>query len=120
MREYVNRGGTVYAKYKVINDKVLEQFYDFWSQDLEIHDKDLEEWALLAAEKVGMPEFKASHTWIGIFKRRNKIVFRHVTKLAGKKRRDDASNIDDAIDSFMADVQSLIKGDQQIPPELVG
>lgn len=86
---------------------------------MEVHDRDLEEWALVAAEKLKLPKFKASHHWIDLFKRRNKIVFRTRTRLVGRKRKHEEGVIARAVDNFMEDVQKLLEGEQAIHREKV-
>lgn len=108
IRDYVNKGGTVYMKYKSINDRVLEEFIASWQEDLEVHERDLEEWALIAAEELNIPNFKASHTWVSHFKQRNKIVFRARTKLVGRKRKAEEEAIVARADKFLAEVRPLL------------
>ena len=76
MREYVNRGGNAYAKHRMINDIVLEEFILAMEEGWEVHDRDLEEWGQIAAEQLNLPNFHASPGWVLNFKRRNKIVDR--------------------------------------------
>jgi hypothetical protein len=108
MLEYLTHGGTVYSKFKAINDRVLEEFSSAFDEGMEIHDRDLEEWGLLAAEKLRLPNFVASHHWIAHFKRRNKIVSRKATGAVDRKRRIDAAGLKQSIDKFMADVKPVV------------
>jgi Tc5 transposase DNA-binding domain len=108
IRDYLNHGGTVYSKYRAINERVLEEFSSAFDEGMEIHDRDIEEWGLVAAEQLNLPNFVASPFWIAHFKRRNKIVSRKATGVVGRKRRMDAAGLKQSIDTFMAEVKPVV------------
>jgi hypothetical protein len=108
MLEYLTHGGTIYSKFKAINDRVLEEFSSAFDEGMEIHDRDLQEWGLVAAEKLQLPSFVASPYWIAHFKRRNKIVSRKATRIVGRKRRLDAPGLKHSIDVFMAAARPVV------------
>jgi hypothetical protein len=108
IREYLTHGGTVYNKYRSINDRVLDEFSSAFDEGMEIHDRDIEEWGLVAAEQLKFPSFVASPFWIAHFKRRNKIVSRKATGVVGRKRRLDAAGLRQSIDEFMAEVKPVV------------
>ena len=92
----------------MINERVLEEFSSASDEGMEIHDRDIEEWGLVAAEQLNLPSFVAGYYWITHFKRRNKIVSRKATAVVGRKRRLDAAELKNSIDEFMADVKPII------------
>jgi hypothetical protein len=108
IREYLNHGGTVYAKFRAINERVLEEFTSAADEGLEIHDRDIEEWGLVAAENLKLPSFVAGHHWISHFKRRNKIVSRKATGIVGRKHRLNAAGMKHSIDEFMEEVKPMV------------
>ena len=110
MREYVSKGGTIYIymKWKEINERVLEEVLAAWSEGLDVHDRDLEEWALVAAEELNIPNFTAGHHWLLNFKGRNKIVDRK-PRITGKIHRGATK---EARDEFVQKVRSLL---QRVP-----
>lgn len=109
----------MYSKFAAINAKVLENSYETWEADIEMHDKDLMDWGILAAEQAGVT-FAASPHWLDNFKHRNKIVYRARTKLKDRRQREDEGKISTSIETFLAEVRTLLQGEDAIPPELVG
>jgi hypothetical protein len=104
MRSYLNLGGTVYTKYRAINDRVLEEFSAAYESGVEIHDRDLEEMGTVAAEELNIPTFVAGHHWVENFKRRNRIVDRKA-KIVGKKKMQATQ---EAIDQFMSELRPVL------------
>jgi hypothetical protein len=100
MNEYVEKGGSKYQHFSEINDRVLALVADSISRGIRVHDRDLQEWGLLEAERLGMTTFTGGHHWAENFKRRNKLVSRLPTKVVGMKKRKDPAAQELAIAQF--------------------
>lgn len=100
MQTYVEHGGTKYQQFRAINDEVFAQFMDSIDRGISVHDRDLEEWALLEAQSRSIHSFKASSHWLENFKARNKIVSRKVNRIRGQKKRNDAAKLTKEIKAF--------------------
>jgi hypothetical protein len=92
-------------KWKEINERVLDEFMNAFESGVEIHDRDLEEMALLAAEELDLPTFAASHHWLLNFKQKNKIVDRKA-KIVGRKKDQ---HVQEAVDRFMGDIRPILE-----------
>jgi hypothetical protein len=58
MQKYLRDRGTKYMKYVAINEEVKQQFEESLQSGIPVHDREIMEWGLIAAEKCGIPDFK--------------------------------------------------------------
>ncbi len=58
MRDYIARGGSNFHKWKQIDQKVYDEFCEWKHNRLIVHDRDLLESALIAAEEFNALDFK--------------------------------------------------------------
>ena len=74
-----------------------------------MHDRDLQEWALIAAREAGLPDFKASLTWTSSFKKKHRIGGRKITKLRTRRTRADERRLDEEIFEFQRNLAPVIE-----------
>jgi hypothetical protein len=109
MEKYLSKGGTIFHKYEKIDEFVISEFVK-WKQEFQIvHERDLVDAAMLAADSVGMEGFKASEFWIRSFKKRHRIVSRKITNFIAKKDLIQEESRQDQIESFRAEFSELIR-----------
>ncbi len=84
--EYVKNGGKRRQKLKNVSERLYEKFQNARKNLLPVHDIDLKRWALEIAkeENLNSNQFKASDSWIAIFKRKHRISARKITKFMTK------------------------------------
>ncbi len=81
-REYIQTNGTRLEKLKKIKEFMWDEFYTKRAiEKEEIHDSDLELFAIQKARELNWENFKAGETFIKVFKRENRISSRRYNKL---------------------------------------
>jgi len=81
-REYIKMNGTRYDKLKQIKEFMWDEFYMKRAIEKEaVHDSDLELFAIQKARELGWDNFKASSSFIKMFKRQYHISSRRYNKL---------------------------------------
>uniref|UniRef100_A0A914YV56 HTH CENPB-type domain-containing protein n=1 Tax=Panagrolaimus superbus TaxID=310955 RepID=A0A914YV56_9BILA len=109
MKQYLTTGGSTFHKYEKIDEFVINEFIK-WKQDFQIvHERDLVDAAMSAADSLGMENFKASEFWIRSFKRRHRIVSRKITNFIATKDLAQEESIQDRIVSFRDEFSKLIR-----------
>lgn len=109
MISYAEKEGTKFMKFKTIDECVYEKFCEAFNNFDTIHERDLQEWALVEAERLLIPDFKASARWLHLFKKRHRIVSRKITKLRTRSTRFDAEKVDQAIQKFQGDLEPILQ-----------
>ena len=108
IREYVSRGGTNFSKWEQIDRIVYEEFCEWKNNRIIVHDRDLQETALLAAKKIKLDNFKASQHWISKFKTKHGIVSRKITKFVSTKTMNEEADFEKISKNFVVEVRELI------------
>lgn len=83
--KYVEQGGRTVDKQKIVNRSTYEWFADTRSRNLPIHDRDLRRKAIWKARELNLLTFRASPSWLLMFKRVCKIRLRKITKFVATK-----------------------------------
>ncbi len=81
-KTYVEKMGTNHEKFCLILQGMYCQFLNAQADGLPVHNRELKLWALQKAADLKMitESFKASHSWIQNFKKKNKITSQKITK----------------------------------------
>jgi hypothetical protein len=83
-REYLASNGTRVSKLTDLEAYVSAKFHTARDQFLAVHDRDIRRWAIQKSKEIDL-EFLASNTWLWLFKQRNRIVARKITKYITQK-----------------------------------
>uniref|UniRef100_A0A914QHG6 OTU domain-containing protein n=1 Tax=Panagrolaimus davidi TaxID=227884 RepID=A0A914QHG6_9BILA len=100
MKIYMQKNGSRLQQISDINTQVMEFIFGSCNKLKEIHDRDLEDIALLAARRIGAHDFKACHTYIQNLKKKCNAVSRKVTKYVTEREIKDKPNLEAAIKAF--------------------
>lgn len=105
---------------KLIGHRVLEQFKENVSQHKVIKDRHLRQWGLqIKSEVVPHIDFKASHGWCQVFKRRNGIVSRKTTKFVTKVYASDQHDLTQESREFVTKVKTMAIIKKMHPSQLL-
>jgi hypothetical protein len=96
-------------KYRAIDEAVGELFEKAIKNAETVHDRDLQEWALVEATKCGFHAFKASTKWLHVFKRRHRIVGRKITKQRTRKTHVDQQKLEQSIEDFQQKLAPILE-----------
>ena len=107
---HVDESGSQTDKWKKIENLTLEEFEIALQSGWSIHDVDIQRWALEAAVKVDLPEFKASWTWDEKFKNTHSICSRKITKLVSKAKFLNPDGLREKGEAFVSQVKPLVEG----------
>ena len=110
-QEDVRNGGTVWEKFKAIDDETWKKFQESKQAFRNVHGHDIEYWALQAASK--FPEtpnfrFTASDTWLSEFKKRHKISSRRINKLVKRNHMATMPELEGRIQEFRCKAKDLV------------
>uniref|UniRef100_A0A914XS31 HTH CENPB-type domain-containing protein n=1 Tax=Panagrolaimus superbus TaxID=310955 RepID=A0A914XS31_9BILA len=108
MREYLTSNGSKIQKYSDIHLAVLKDFLNMRSELEEIHDRDLIDSALKAADELGLTTFKASEGWLHGFKKKNRIVSRKINAVVTKAQLGNQPELNDIIEEFRGNMKAVI------------
>jgi hypothetical protein len=108
MKKYLERGGSNYKKYDNVDKMTLEAFISMRDDEEEVHDNDLIDAALNAAEELGLTEFKASASWLLRFKKKYRIVSRKVTAYVTSAQLDEREELDEMVEAFRCKIKRII------------
>ncbi|OXA39876.1 Tigger transposable element-derived protein 6 [Folsomia candida] len=108
-KKQIEMGGTKYELFIEIENYVYQQFKLCREQYLPVHDMDLKKWAILKASEFNGLMFKASHSWLNTFKRRNRIVSRKIQKLVSFRAVTEVEDIQQDAEDFRAQIVPLLK-----------
>ncbi|XP_074599871.1 uncharacterized protein LOC141854180 [Brevipalpus obovatus] len=92
--KYLENCGTARTKYHQVTRYTFQKFHDSRDNLVTVHDRDLRRWALTKAREVGLDFFKASEKWIRIFKIRNGIGSRKITKFTTSRQERMSEEIE--------------------------
>jgi nucleoid DNA-binding protein len=95
-------------RFQQVDGDVLEQFTEARLRYEDVHDRDLQEWGLVAAQRHNLPAFKASEKWLYNFKGRHKIVGRKITKFITHSSHADRQKVQEAIHRFMENIAPIL------------
>jgi hypothetical protein len=95
-------------QYRAIGVSVYKRFLDLREKRLPLHDRDLRRWALQEAQQIGVIGFKASRSWLHLFKRSHAIVGRKITKFVTRVMVEESEDIDERAATFVAATKPLI------------
>ena len=107
--DYANKEGTKFMKFEEIREFVFQQFSEARNNFEPVHDRDLQDSALIKAKKCNFPDFKAGSHWLHGFKKRYRIGGRKITKLRTKKTRVDEEKLKQAIEEFQANLAPVLE-----------
>uniref|UniRef100_A0A914QVY8 HTH CENPB-type domain-containing protein n=1 Tax=Panagrolaimus davidi TaxID=227884 RepID=A0A914QVY8_9BILA len=100
MQAYLKKGGTALKKYESISETVFQEFLQ-WKQDFQVvHDRDIADSALAAADALDMFDFEASEAWIRRWKKRHRVVSRKVNNFITNKTIANRDKLEDEIEKF--------------------
>uniref|UniRef100_A0A914Q3J2 HTH CENPB-type domain-containing protein n=1 Tax=Panagrolaimus davidi TaxID=227884 RepID=A0A914Q3J2_9BILA len=74
----------------------------------EIHDRDLIDSAIKAADELGLTNFKASEGWLHAFKKKNGIVSRKINAVVTKAQIANQPELDDTIEEFRVKMKAVM------------
>ena len=101
---YYENQGTRYSKLSQIKAIVYQRFQEKREKLASVHDVDLNNWVLAAAEIVGLKDFKVGKTFITTFKKTFRISSRRIAKFVTKKTMDDDSQIQQKAQKFVSEI----------------
>ena len=105
---------------KLIGQRVLEQFKEYVSQHKVIKDRHLRQWGLqIKSEVAPHIEFKASHGWCQVFKKRNGIVSRKTTKFVTKVYSSDQHDLNKESKDFVTQVRTIAIVRKLLPSQVL-
>uniref|UniRef100_A0AC34FX85 HTH CENPB-type domain-containing protein n=1 Tax=Panagrolaimus sp. ES5 TaxID=591445 RepID=A0AC34FX85_9BILA len=108
MKQYLGTDGSKIQKFCDINLAVLRDFLNMRNELEEIHDRDLVDSALKAADELGLPTFKASEGWLHQFKKKNGIVSRKINAVVTKAQLGNQPELDTVIEEFRENMKVVI------------
>ena len=101
-RSYVEANGTNLHKFKRLQQHVMERFSIARSNLVHVSEDDLKRWGSIKARELGLP-FHASPKWLHVFKIKNRIVSRKITKYMTTREHENLSNVEEQAKSFVKD-----------------
>ncbi|XP_071577354.1 uncharacterized protein [Temnothorax nylanderi] len=102
----ISEGGSRLEKLERISAYTLNCFNEAFERGIIIYDIDIARWASRAQEKENAAGFKASETWVKIFKITHNIVSRKIT--VTKKSLLSKENLENKCDTFITNVKYYI------------
>uniref|UniRef100_A0A915EMF6 HTH CENPB-type domain-containing protein n=1 Tax=Ditylenchus dipsaci TaxID=166011 RepID=A0A915EMF6_9BILA len=108
IKAYVANEGTTQMKIQEVDERTFAEFLNCREEGIVIHDRDIEEMALSAAEGIGLENFKAGHSWIHLFKKRHNILSRKITKMIGTKTKAELKAIEESIVQFHNEMRPIL------------
>ncbi|OXA46117.1 Tigger transposable element-derived protein 6 [Folsomia candida] len=108
-KKHIQMGGTKFELFMHIENFVSHQFRLCREQFLPVHDMDLKKWAIVKASEFPGFVFKASHSWLNVFKRRNKIVSRKIQKLVSFREVKDIEQIRNDAEYFRNQIVPMLQ-----------
>ncbi len=106
--EYAERGGTRQMKYQTVADCVCQRFCEAREAFEVVRERDLQEWALDAAEDCGLDNFKACRGWLHTLKKKLHITSRKITTFRTSKTAAERSNLEENINAFMTTIKPIL------------
>jgi hypothetical protein len=101
------RGGNKYQKWEAIDQRVEAEFHRLRIEHIPVHDRDLQEIALITGEVLGMSQFKAGSCWLFRFKQRHRIVGRKITKFIGHRAHLESAEREASIHQFRKEMRPI-------------
>jgi hypothetical protein len=108
-RKYLEENGTSFEKFQRVEIFTFNQFEFARAKLLNVTDRDLKRWAVTKAREIRC-RFQASDSWIRIFKNRNRIVSRKITKYLSIREVNEKSDIEAEAEEFVERVKNKILG----------
>ncbi|GFU29017.1 HTH CENPB-type domain-containing protein [Trichonephila clavipes] len=106
--EKIRRGGSTKDKYTTIDKWTHDRFVEARQSNQQVTTRNLQQWALAAASQFPDLEFKASETWVKIFKRKHRIRQRKITKFVSERETATMEETHAAAEKFRLHTRALI------------
>lgn len=112
----IKKGGTAYDKYSIIDSWTYDRFVEARQHYQQVTTRNLQQWALAAANQFPNFDFKATDAWVKKFKRKHGIRQRKVTKYVSSTEVATMEETLEAAENFRSDVRDLLP---QFMPDFV-
>lgn len=96
-------------KYKELDKMVEQELFEALDNFEEIHDRDIQEMALIAAKKIDLMDFKASPRWTLRFKKRHRIRGLKFIRLRTRKTRAEKLQLEEEIKKFQSGLAPVLQ-----------
>lgn len=114
-RKYIENHGRKMDMLQEVENYVQKQFTDARNSLFCVSQSDLRRWGIKRAREVNL-DFSASRNWVHLFKSKNRIVSRKITKLTTKKAELDEPNLKHIAKEF---VDSVVSTCETIPTNCI-
>lgn len=108
VRKLREKGGSFYSKFHHLDEMVVNEFVLWKSLRMIVHDIDIADCAFKLATELGIPNFKASRSWVLRFKKKHRIVSRKITTYLTKAQIEEQKDLKSIVHEFRQKAKQAI------------